>query len=606
MIGSSCRLVALAVMLALFDRGRAFGQDGRNVLLLVNAADAGSGEVAAYYARARAVPAEQLLPLRIATADEIDRVQYERDIEVPVARWLSGHNAQDRILYLVPAKGFPLRVRGSGGQSGTVASVDSELALLYRKLTGTPTPPAGRAANPYFLGDRPITAAGRFSHAHADIFLVTRLDGFSVADVRQLIDRAREPSRDGEFVLDERASLLGERRGDTWLAAAARELEARGFGDRVVLETSRALAGTRKRVLGFYWWGSNDPAVRTRSVDLQFAPGAIAGAFVSTDARTFREPPSSWTIGNWSDQRTFYEGSPQSLIGDLIRAGITGVAGHVSEPYLDASVRPQILFPAYVSGFNLAESFYLAMPYLSWQTVVVGDPLCAPFRTAQLSTGQADPPLDPETGSPGFFSARRVTQLITSQMTPDAARLIVQAETRLAHQDQAGARDSLERATAADSRVVFAHRMLATLYEQAGDYDRAIARYRTVLAALPDDVASLNNLAYALAVHKKAPAVALPLAQRAYELSKRDAAIADTLGWVHYLLGQRAQAEQLLLEAKNGAPALAEVRIHLAQLYASTDRPDLARAELKIAIERRPALKDAPEVLQLEKTLAAQ
>ena len=38
-----------------------------------------------------------------------------------------------------------------------------------------------------------------------------------------------------------------------------------------------------------------------------------------------------------------------------------------------------MLFPAYLAGFNLIESFYLAIPHLSWQTIVVGDPLCAPF-----------------------------------------------------------------------------------------------------------------------------------------------------------------------------------------------------------------------------------
>ena len=39
-----------------------------------------------------------------------------------------------------------------------------------------------------------------------------------------------------------------------------------------------------------------------------------------------------------------------------------------------------ILFPAYLSGMILAAAFYLTMPSLSWQNIVVGDPLCAPFR----------------------------------------------------------------------------------------------------------------------------------------------------------------------------------------------------------------------------------
>ena len=33
--------------------------------------------------------------------------------------------------------------------------------------------------------------------------------------------------------------------------------------------------------------------------------------------------------------------------------------------------------PAYAHGRNLAESYYLALPFLSWQGVIFGDPLCS-------------------------------------------------------------------------------------------------------------------------------------------------------------------------------------------------------------------------------------
>src|SRR4029434_5395873 len=97
-------------------------------------------------------------------------------------------------------------------------------------------------------------------------------------------------------------------------------------------------------------------------------------------------PPPTWFPGMTKPGAL----GTQPLTGDLIREGITGIAGHVAEPYLNATIRPQILFPAYLSGFNLAESFYLAMPYLSWQTVVIGDPLCAPLRRTEISTEDVD------------------------------------------------------------------------------------------------------------------------------------------------------------------------------------------------------------------------
>ena len=35
---------------------------------------------------------------------------------------------------------------------------------------------------------------------------------------------------------------------------------------------------------------------------------------------------------------------------------------------------PEVLFPRYTQGFNLAESYYMASAGLSWQDVIIGDP----------------------------------------------------------------------------------------------------------------------------------------------------------------------------------------------------------------------------------------
>ena len=74
-------------------------------------------------------------------------------------------------------------------------------------------------------------------------------------------------------------------------------------------------------------------------------------------------------------------------------------------------MRPEILFPAYLAGFNLVESFYLAMPHLSWQNIVIGDPLCAPFRRASLTSAELGDALDLDTLLPAQFAARRLEQL---------------------------------------------------------------------------------------------------------------------------------------------------------------------------------------------------
>ena len=68
------------------------------------------------------------------------------------------------------------------------------------------------------------------------------------------------------------------------------------------------------------------------------------------------------------------------MIADLIQQGVTGVKGYVSEPYTGALARPDILFDRYTTGYTLAESFYMASPMIKWKDVVVGDPLCCPYR----------------------------------------------------------------------------------------------------------------------------------------------------------------------------------------------------------------------------------
>ena len=49
--------------------------------------------------------------------------------------------------------------------------------------------------------------------------------------------------------------------------------------------------------MGYFSWGSTDPQNRVRAVKMDFVPGAIGATFVSTDARTFKEPPADWGSG---------------------------------------------------------------------------------------------------------------------------------------------------------------------------------------------------------------------------------------------------------------------------------------------------------------------
>ncbi len=585
----------------------ALAQTAENLLLVVNEASPVSLEIGQYYAGKRGVAKDDILRVKTSVKESIPREDFESQIESPVAVWLTRNSAQDRILYIVLTKGIPFRIEGSSGRDGTVASVDSELTLLYRKLTGQSAPLPGRIVNPYFLGETPVSQAKPFSHEQYDVFLVCRLDGFTGADVRGLIDRGFAPSREGKILLDQKDALVDK--GNTWLKIAAERLREAGFQDRVVLEQGEKVLSGIAGVLGYYSYGSNDPAIRMRHFNLGFVPGALAGMFVSSDARTFVEPPADWQIGAWQDKSTYYAGSPQSLTGDLIRDGVTGIAGHVTEPYLEGTIRPDILFPAYLAGFNLAESYYLAMPSLSWQTIVVGDPLCGPFRQNPLTSDQIEKGTDPETELPRYFSARRVriaavTAYKQKQISPDVTKLLLRAEVRMAKRDMQGARRFLEEATSKDKRLPAAQVILASLYEQAGEYDKAIERYRLSLELTPDNPLALNNLAYALAVRRNSPAEALPMAEKAYTLSKANPNITDTLGWIQHLLGDNDRALALLTEASKGAPENAEIRLHLSLLHSARNEFEACGRELARALELNPELAKREDVQQLQKKLA--
>ena len=147
------------------------------------------------------------------------------------------------------------------------------------------------------------------------------------------------------------------------LGRAATALRAKGL--QVVLDTAGPFASSAKPLAGYVSWGSNDGAYDAGVYrSLRFLPGAIAETYVSTSGRTFRDPKAPG----------------QSLVGDLVAQGVTGVKGYVSEPYTLALAKADILLDRYTSGRNLAESFYAASPVTHWKDVVIGDPLCAPYR----------------------------------------------------------------------------------------------------------------------------------------------------------------------------------------------------------------------------------
>ena len=341
---------------------------GESVLLIVNRNSDISLRIGEMYARRRGVPAENVCRIRAPSGEQISRQEFADDLEAGVLRCLERSRDRASILYLLTTKGVPLRIGGDGGRQASAASVDSELALAPRRLRGERISAPGRVENPYFMRYRES-----FEPERHDFYPVTRLTGYSYEDVEGLVSRSLEAKNRGVFVLDQGPIQEGE--GNDWMSRAARALSL----DRVFLDKNNEVVYGMRGVIGYASWGSNDvqrQVDKRRFLGFEWAPGALAIEYVSTNGRTFREPPKDWTIGTWRDESTHFFGSPQSMTGDLVREGAAGVAGHVYEPYLDAVPRPDYVLPKYYSGATLAEAFYVGIPYLSWMNIVVGDPLC--------------------------------------------------------------------------------------------------------------------------------------------------------------------------------------------------------------------------------------
>src|SRR5947207_713907 len=176
-------IIAWATSLLAFGAS-ARAQTGANVLVVINSGSPASDTIGRQYAARRGVPPENVCASQMPADESVSREVYEAQIEQPIWKCLATRQAQDRILYVVLTKDVPIRIRGTGGRSGTNASVDSELTLLYRRRTdvlagslapGARAPIVGFVPNPYFADTSGLDTVEPFNHRTYAIYLVTRL-----------------------------------------------------------------------------------------------------------------------------------------------------------------------------------------------------------------------------------------------------------------------------------------------------------------------------------------------------------------------------------------------------------------------------------------------
>lgn len=136
-------------------------------------------------------------------------------------------------------------------------------------------------------------------------------------------------------------------------------------------------------------------------------------------------------------------------------------------------------------------------------------------------------------------------------------------------------------------------------YERLGRIDAAETDLRTLIRLNPDDARALNALGYMLTVHTRRYAEAKSLVSRALALQPEDPAVIDSMGWVHFKLGEPRLALGWLERAYARFPD-PEVAAHLGEVLWSLGEQDRARAIWAQALQkdpRHPVLRETVERL---------
>jgi tetratricopeptide (TPR) repeat protein len=176
------------------------------------------------------------------------------------------------------------------------------------------------------------------------------------------------------------------------------------------------------------------------------------------------------------------------------------------------------------------------------------------------------------------------------------------AGLKLAQKKSDEAREILESGLKANPTSEELRLLLATSLAAAGQVDRAIDEYETLLQHNPRALVAANNLASLLADQKgdqQSLERALILAQD-FEKTAPNAFFLDTLGWVHHKLGNSGQAVHFIGQALAKAPDHPVVNYHLGVVYYKAGQTTEAKTHLQKAVASPkpfPGLDEAKSVL---------
>ena len=377
------------------------------VAVIANGSATGSLELAEYYMAKRRIPKDNLIRIATTSNERCSRETYDTEIRRPIRQALARMGTASQIRCLVVMYGTPLailppdlskndqlillkkqlqaleeegKVAGEERRAAIPAekkqleqqivriekaepqaAVDSELALV---LAGE-YPLAGWLPNPYFVG----YGNQKTMFSRNEVLMVSRLDGPDPATVRRLVDDALYTEKkglrgrayfDARWPRPEGKELSGYALYDAALHKAAEGVRQSGRMKEVRLDARSELfqPGDCPQAALYCGWYSLGHYVDAFS----WARGAIGYHIASAECTTLKKPES------------------QVWCKRMLEEGVAATLGPVNEPYVQAFPLPDVFFSTLAEGYlGLAESYLISLPFLSWQMVLIGDPLYQPF-----------------------------------------------------------------------------------------------------------------------------------------------------------------------------------------------------------------------------------
>ena len=391
-----------------------FALQPEEIIVIANRSYEDSVELAEYYMEKRRIPKENLLRISTTNKEFCSREDFNEDIVEPVRKFLLARKQKTFIRCLVLMRGIPLRIDPPRLTSAEInkieklkkevediktklkitpdqkspealvlisqhkntekkikiiqkkdyrAAVDSELALILAKSY----PLDGWIPNPFFMGFQNKTLMVE----KGDVLFVSRLDAPTGNIVKRVIDDSIETEKIG---------LKGTAYIDArWKKTLKKNLQGYAFYDDSLHNTAEYLNSSRLM-----------PVV-LNSGQVLFQPGEAPGAALYAgwyshhqyvDAFDWKPGAIGYHIAS-SECSTLRSGTSQVWCKRMLEDGVAATLGPVGEPYVQAFPVPEIFFKMLTdSYYTLVEAYFLSLPYLSWQMVLVGDPLYRPFKNA--------------------------------------------------------------------------------------------------------------------------------------------------------------------------------------------------------------------------------